>query len=173
MMNKKKRILIAIITLAVVVIGTILFFVFRNKNYEYKDLGKIRSMKYFDGKQELELVKEDEQWYWEDRKDLLLDNNFVEMQAKIARKELGIQKTEDKGSLKEYGLEDTTYSLTLKDSKGRTITIHIGHMLSEDTYFVKVGNEKSVYTASWQIMEVINSLMAQRTNSEDMIYIGE
>ncbi len=173
MMNKKKRILIAIITLAVVVIGTILFFVFRNKNYEYKDLGEIRSMKYFDGKQEFELVKEDDSWYWEDRKDLLLDNNFVEMQAKIARKELGIQKTEDKGSLKEYGLDDTTYSLTLKDSKGRTITIHIGHMLSEDTYFVKVGNEKSVYTASWQIMEVINSLMAQRTNSEDMIYIGE
>lgn len=170
---KKKGYMIGGIILAVVVIGLLVFFGVRNKNCKYQDLGKIQSMKYFDGKQELELVKEDEQWYWEDRKDLLLDNNFVEMQAKIAGKKLGIQKTEDKGSLKKYGLKDTTYSLTLKDSKGRTITIHIGDMLSEDTYFVKVGNEKSVYTASWQIMEVINSLMAQRTNSEDMIYIGE
>ena len=31
----------------------------------------------------------------------------------------------------------------------------------------------SIPVSLLQIMEVINSLMAQRTNSEDMIYIGE
>ena len=152
------------------VVGVIVFLVFGNRNCEYQDLGEIRSMKYTAEKEEYELIKKDDSWYWEDREDLLLDNNFVEIQAGIARKELQIQKTEDKKALSEYGLEETKYSLTLKDTKGRTITIHIGYMLSEDTYFVKVGNEKSVYTASHKIMEVIDNLMVQRTNSEDMIY---
>lgn len=167
-MNKKKGILISIAILIVVAIGAIIFFVFRNSNLEYQDLGKIRSIKYTVGKEEYELVKEEECWYWEDRKDLSVDEDFIETQAKIARKELEIIKEEEKGSFKKYGLDDTEYSLTLKDSKGRKYEIHIGNMVSEDTYFVRIGNEKSIYTASWKIMEVIDSLAAQRLQSEQM-----
>ena len=93
-MNKKKGILISIAILIVVAIGAIIFFVFRNSNLEYQDLGKIRSIKYTVEKEEYELVKEEECWYWEDRKDLSVDEDFIESQAKIARKELEIIKEE-------------------------------------------------------------------------------
>ena len=126
----------------------------------------------YDG-EEYEVVKKDDVWYWKDREDLFIENISIDLISKTARKELRIEEAQTNDSLKKLGLKDPEYSLTLKDSKGRMMTFYVGKQISDNTYFVQNGSNKKVYTASEQIMGVIDSLMAMRSVSEQMEVVGQ
>lgn len=173
MKNKKKLIIIIVSIVVLLAAGALLFLGLRNRNVKYSDLGKITYMKYSVNGEEYEVVKKDDVWYWKDREDLFIENVSIDMISKTARKELRIEEAQTNESLKKLGLKDPEYSLTLKDSKGRKITFHVGKQVSVDTYFVQNGSDKKVYTASEQIMGVIDSLMAMRSVSEQMEVVGQ
>lgn len=170
---KNKKLLIAIVAAVLLVAGILLVWIWKLNNAQYKDLGKITYMKYSVDGDEYELVKKGKKWYWKDREDLLVENKTIDALAKVARKELGISEIETSESLKKLGLKNPTYSLVLKDSKGRKVTLHVGKAMTEDTYFVQTGSNKKVYTASFQIMQLIDSLAAERSVSEQMEFVGE
>ena len=172
-MKKKKMMIISAIALVVVAAVVLLFVGLRNRNCKYEELGTLKYVKFSNESGEYELVKEEECWYWKDRKDLLLEEVSIEALMALSQKELGLEKLEEKGSFKKYGLDDTEYSLTLQDSNGKKVTMYIGDMMGDDSYFVRVGNEKAIYRGSLKVMDVIDSLAAERNVSEQMEFIGE
>ena len=170
---KNKKILIAIIAVVILAAGIVLFFGLRNRNVKYKDLGKITYMKYSIDGEEYEIVKKGKTWHWEDREDLPVDSVSVDIIAKSAKNDLHVEEAQTKDSLKKLGLKNPEYSLTLKDSRGRQITLHVGKAVSEDTYFAQMESDKKVYTVSFEILTVIDSLSAVRSVSEQAEFIGE
>lgn len=170
---KNKKLMIIIVAAIVLVTGILLVWSWKLNHAKYGELGKITYMKYSVDGDEYELVKKGKKWYWKDREDLLVENKTMDALAKVARKELGISEIETSESLKKLGLKDPIYSLVLKESKGRKVTLHVGKAMTEDTYFVQMGSNKKVYTASFQIMQLIDSLAAERAVSEQMELVGE
>lgn len=173
-MKKRQGILIGVIAAIVLVMTGIAFGIFGSGEQKqdsairkYKGLEKIEYIKYSNGEEEDVLIKKDGAWIWKEDPELKVDQEYVAAQVSSISNYLKIEKLEEKGKLKSFGLKDSEISMTLKDSRGRKITIFLGDMYTEDSYYAQIGNSNNIYVVSGEVMSVIDNLVAQKVVAQE------
>lgn len=173
-MKKRQGILIGVIAAIVLVMTGIAFGIFGSGEQKqdsairkYKGLEKIEYIKYSNGEEEDVLIKKDGAWIWKEDPELKVDQEYVAAQVSSISNYLKIEKLEENGKLKSFGLKDSEISMTLKDSRGRKITIFLGDMYTEDSYYAQIGNSNNIYVVSGEVMSVIDNLVAQKVVAQE------
>lgn len=167
--KKKQGILIGIIAVAVLAVAGIIFLIAGmgqekqdSQIRKYRSLGKIEYIKYTIGGEEEVLIKKDNTWKWKSHPELEVDQEYMATQANSISSLLQMYKIEEKGKLKSFGLDDSEINLTVKDNRGKKISISLGDMHTEDLYYAQIGNSKNIYVISSEVMSIIDNLSAQK-----------
>lgn len=160
MERKKKRSLIVLLVLLVILIAAYFGLQSWNKGQEEKkqakekkesiyvtDIKGITDIKYNVGKGDMEFRKENGKWFYTKDKDFPLAQSFPEQMANDFTKLQAQRELKGGDSLKDYGLEDPTYTVQLTDDKGKVTTVYYGNATGDD-YYAAVGDKKNVYTVS-------------------------
>lgn len=111
------------------------------------NISNITEIKYNVGNGDFHFVKENDTWYDEGDKDFPLAQTYPnqivsDLETLTAEREL------DGGdSLKDYGLEEPVYTITLTSDDGTKTTLYYGNATG-DNYYVAVNNKEKVYTVS-------------------------
>lgn len=174
--KQKRLILIGGIVLAVLlIIGLIFLLVKKPSNkekesikQEYSRSEEVVGIRFTFASEEHSLVKKNKKWQWEDQPNLGIDSGAIKKELKDLASNLQLDKYADSGKLSEYGLKDSTSSLTLEYKNGKETTFVVGGICGVNNYYVSINGEPEIYEASYELMELIDSLAAQRDIGEDM-----
>lgn len=174
--KQKKLIIIGSIVLAVVlIIGTTVLLVkkFSKKTdapvkQSYDRSEEIVGIRFSFWGEENSLVKKKDGWQWEDQPELGIDQDAISAEVKDLAQTLQIDKYADSGELSEYGLKNSQNSLTLKYKNGKETTFVVGALCGATNYYASINGESEIYEVSSELMELIDSLAAQRDIGEQM-----
>lgn len=104
---------------------------------------------------EMNFEKEDGKWYDASDHDFPLDQDVMEEIADAAGSISANRKLENADEAKDYGLDVPVYTIEYTDSDGKVTSVYFGNNTGDDIY-AAVGEEKSVYTVSNQVIESLN-----------------
>lgn len=174
--KQKKLIIIGSIVLAVIlIVGTIVLLVKKSGKktdapvkQAYSRNEEIVGIRFSFWGEENSLVKKRDGWQWEDQPKLGLDQDAISAELEDLGKTLQIDKYADSGELSAYGLKDSQNSLTLKYKNGKETTFVVGGLCGVTNYYASINGEATVYEVSSELMELIDSLAAQRDIGEQM-----
>lgn len=160
---KKYRTMIIFLALFVVLIGLYFFMKHINEVQTEKnqdetimvtELNDLASMEYTDGETTMSFVKEDDAWKLSDDSETSLDNDAIEAIADAFCQIEAVRVLEGADELSSYGLEDPTYTITLKAESGTEITLYIGDATGEN-YYATVGDKMVIYVIDSSAVDAI------------------
>ena len=175
--EKQKKLIIvgSIVLAAVFVIGAIVLLAAKYgkkagaaAKQEYSRDEEIVGIRFSFWGEKNSLVKKKDGWQWEDQPELGLDQDAVSKELEELGKTLQIDKYADSGKLSDYGLKDSKNSLTLQYKNGKETTFLVGALCGATNYYVLINGEPEIYEVSSELMELIDSLAAQRDIGEQM-----
>lgn len=181
-MKKKSLILIGVGIIVVLAAALLVILILNGSEKKqeviknpYQGLGEIVYVKYTYNNGPVELVKKKGKWSWKDDKNLYVDQEGIDYGISGIDEFAIIDFMENVENLDEYGLKDPTYTIELKDVNGKKKTILIGGPTGDDgvTWYVMEKGEKIVYIVGYDIIDCIDSLDIQRSQSERMMETGE
>ena len=111
------------------------------------NLVSLVSLEYTDGTNTLSFVKEDGTWYVAEDKDFALDSSQVEAMESSLAAIMAVRKLDGADGLEAYGLDEPTYTVSMKDENGKETTLYIGDSMDENVY-ATVDDKAVVYTIS-------------------------
>lgn len=135
------------------------------------DASEIVSLKFNVGNGDIELVKEEGKWYCAKDKDFPLQQSYPEDMSEAAGSMQAVRRLEDGDSLEDYGLEDPAYTIEYTDAAGNVTQILFGGM-TEENYYVTVGDTGTVYTAASTVIDSFNYTLEDMAQLDDYPGIG-
>lgn len=104
---------------------------------------------------EMNFEKEDGKWYDASDHDFPLDQDIMEKIADAIGSISANRKLENADEAKDYGLDVPIYMIEYTENNGNVTSVYFGNNTGDDIY-AAVGEEKSVYTVSNQVIESLN-----------------
>lgn len=119
-----------------------------------KKLSSLTSISYNNG-EDLSFVKENGTWYYTKNKDYPITQSYLKELAAQFQKVEAVRELKDGDSLSDYGLEQPSYTLKVKDKKGIETTYYIGNAAGEN-YYLTLDNKSKIYTVSSNILSSLS-----------------
>lgn len=121
---------------------------------------------YQKGSSSMAFVKEDDIWYYEDDKNVALEQSTIESMASILGRIDAVREIEKPDALEDYGLENPLYTITLEDSDGTVTTLYIGNGADEN-YYLTLGEKEAVYTVGYTVVDTLEFDLASLLEVEE------
>lgn len=117
-------------------------------------------------------ILEDGLWYCQEERDLPLRQDHLNKTAELISELTAVRRLEITEDLFHYGLDQPTYTLTAKDSNGKTFSLLIGDKAPDGRYYVMEPGEDAVYTIEKDLPARLgDSLYAlSETEAYDLLY---
>lgn len=124
------------------------------------DLTEVTEISYDVGNGDYTFAKEDDTWIFVEDEDFPLKQSVPEQIADTFGKLEAERELTDGDDAAAYGLDDPSYTVTLKDGEGEKTVLQFGDAV-DDSYYVAVEGKDVVYTVSATVLEDL-----QYTNDE-------
>lgn len=120
-----------------------------------KKLSSLTSISYNNG-ENLSFVKENGTWYYTSNKEYPLVQSYLKELASQFQNVEAVRELKDGDSLSNYGLDQPSYTIKVKDKNGAQATYYIGNATGENYYFT-VDDKSKIYTVSSNILSNLSS----------------
>lgn len=108
------------------------------------DIKNIVSISYnYNG--EMSFIKENETWYDANDKSFPLEQSYLTAMENEVKNIIAIRELTDGDQLSDYGLDNPSYTISLKDSDGKETIVYVGNAAG-DNYYLTTGNKDNIYT---------------------------
>lgn len=131
---------------------------------------EMESLEYTDGENTMSFVKEEDQWYCKEDREIELVQDKVEEIAKAVADLTAVRRLQDHDELSDYGLEKPGYTIRCRAGNGEK-TIAIGDMTGEN-YYATVGDTGEVYTIAGDILTTLSFEMSDVAELDNVPTIG-
>lgn len=119
-----------------------------------KELSSLTSISYNNG-EALSFVKQNGTWYYAKNKEYPIDQSYLKDLASQFQKVEAVRELKDGDSLSDYGLDQPSYTLKVKDKAGTETTYYIGNAAGENYYFT-LDDKSKIYTVSSNILSSLS-----------------
>ena len=133
-----------------------------------EDMGEIESIRYVRGGKLRALVKIDEKWIWEDDPENTVDQRSVNTQLKKPLNVTAMDIEKKNSQDEDYGIERSTFSISITDTNEKTVSIILGKNIEKDTYYAKIDEKETIYIVNHDIKDVILALDSGRFLREQL-----
>ena len=113
-------------------------------------LKSLTSISYNHNGSTLSFVKDKNTWYYSKNKKYPITQSSLETLASTFQKLEAVRKLKNADALSDYGLDQPTYTVHVKDKTGKSITYYIGNATGEN-YYITYGDKSKIYTVSSDI----------------------
>ena len=120
-----------------------------------KKLSSLTSISYNNG-ENLSFVKENGTWYYTSNKEYPLVQSYLKELASQFQNVEAVRELKDGDSLSNYGLDQPSYTIKVKDKNGAQATYYIGNATGKNYYFT-VDDKSKIYTVSSNILSNLSS----------------
>ncbi|MCI5623547.1 DUF4340 domain-containing protein [Anaerostipes sp.] len=120
-----------------------------------KKLSSLTSISYNNG-ENLSFVKENGTWYYTSNKEYPIVQSYLKELASQFQNVEAVRELKDGDSLSNYGLDQPSYTIKVKDKNGAQATYYIGNATGENYYFT-VDDKSKIYTVSSNILSNLSS----------------
>lgn len=150
---KKYRTMIILLAVFVVLIGLYFLMQYVNKaqaeneqdeTIMVTELGALAAMEYTDGATIMSFTSSEGVWTVTDNNEISLDSDAVDTIANTLSRVQAVRVLEGADELSSYGLEEPTYTITLKTESGAEVTLYIGDAI-DGNYYATIGDKVVVY----------------------------
>lgn len=150
---KKYKTMIIFIAVFVVLFGLYFVMGLVNKSQSQKELedtimvtelSNITSVEYTDGETTMSFTKTEGVWTATDNDEINLDSSAVETIVSAVSYIEAVRILEGADELSAYGLEEPTYTITMKTEAGKEVTLYIGNSV-DGNYYATTGDKVVVY----------------------------
>ena len=114
------------------------------------NLKSLTSISYNNNRETLSFVKSGDKWYYSKNKKYPITQSSLENLASTFQKVEAVRELKNADALKDYGLDKPTYTVSVKDKSGKSVTYYIGNATGEN-YYVTYGDKSKIYTVSSDI----------------------
>jgi hypothetical protein len=118
------------------------------------DMVNVVALDYQTGDTKVSFVKEKGVWQVKGKPDLALEASMMKEMVEGVKKIEAIRVLQGIDDLKDYGLEEPTYTITLQEDTGKKVTFYIGNATGEN-YYAATGLKELVYTVSGSVVEAL------------------
>ena len=160
---KKHGTMIALLVVLVAFVGLYFLMAGINKKQAEKELqqdvmvtnlAELKELEYSDGKTTLSFVKEKGVWYVkEDKTIVLTDIQMNSMEGTLVGI-VAVRQLEKADALADYGLEEPSYTITMKDKEGKEAVVYIGDAVGEN-YYATAGDKTVVYIVESVVVDAL------------------
>lgn len=120
-----------------------------------KKLSSLTSISYNNG-ENLSFVKENGTWYYTSNKEYPIVQSYLKELASQFQNVEAVRELKDGDSLSNYGLDQPSYTIKVKDKNGAQATYYIGNATGKNYYFT-VDDKSKIYTVSSNILSNLSS----------------
>ncbi|WP_216697038.1 DUF4340 domain-containing protein [Anaerostipes faecalis] len=120
-----------------------------------KKLSSLTSISYNNG-ENLSFAKENGTWYYTSNKEYPIVQSYLKELASQFQNVEAVRELKDGDSLSNYGLDQPSYTIKVKDKNGAQATYYIGNATGENYYFT-VDDKSKIYTVSSNILSNLSS----------------
>ena len=114
------------------------------------DLKSLTSISYNNNGTTLSFIKQNGKWYYTKNKKYPITQSSLESLASTFQKVEAVRELKNADALSDYGLDKPTYTVSVKDKTGKSMTYYIGNATGEN-YYVTYGDKSKIYTVSSDI----------------------
>lgn len=114
------------------------------------DLKSLTSISYNNNGTTLSFTKQNGKWYYSKNKKYPITQSSLESLASTFQKVEAVRELKNADALNDYGLDNPTYTVRVKDKTGKSVTYYIGNAASEN-YYITYGDKSKIYTVSSDI----------------------
>ncbi len=114
------------------------------------DLKSLTSISYNNNGTTLSFIKQSGKWYYTKNKKYPITQSSLESLASTFQKVEAVRELKNADALSDYGLDKPTYTVSVKDKTGKSMTYYIGNATGEN-YYVTYGDKSKIYTVSSDI----------------------
>lgn len=114
------------------------------------DLKSLTSISYNNNGTTLSFIKQSGKWYYSKNKKYPITQSSLESLASTFQKVETVRELKNTDALSDYGLDKPTYTVSVKDKTGKSMTYYIGNATGEN-YYVTYGDKSKIYTVSSDI----------------------
>jgi len=114
------------------------------------DLKSLTSISYNNNGTTLSFIKQSGKWYYTKNKKYPITQSSLESLASTFQKVETVRELKNADALSDYGLDKPTYTVSVKDKTGKSMTYYIGNATGEN-YYVTYGDKSKIYTVSSDI----------------------
>ena len=111
------------------------------------DLKSLTSISYNNNGTTLSFIKQSGKWYYTKNKKYPITQSSLESLASTFQKVEAVRELKNADALCDYGLDKPTYTVSVKDKTGKSMTYYIGNATGEN-YYVTYGDKSKIYTVS-------------------------
>lgn len=131
------------------------------------NLSDLRKLQYTDGKTTMSMVKEKDVWYMENDKETTLRNVQMDSIEDTLVDIVALRELDKAKDLAEYGLDKPSYTITMKNKKGKEAVVYIGKAVGEN-YYATDGEKKVVYIIESVVVDTLEfDLETLKNDKED------
>lgn len=131
------------------------------------EMEDIRAFSYEAPEQEqLHFEKKDGGWVCTDDEEMELEQSYPDGVAESFGQLTASRKLEEIDALKDYGLEEPAYTVTLQPEDGEEVQLLIGNSTGEEYYLQVKGEEDVVYTISSTAVSTLDHSLADMEKVE-------
>ena len=114
------------------------------------NLKSLTSISYNNNGTTLSFTKDGKKWYYTKNKKYPITQSSIKTLASTFQKVEAIRELKNADALSDYGLDQPTYTVKVKDQTGKSVTYYIGNATGEN-YYVTYGDKSKIYTVSSDI----------------------
>lgn len=118
------------------------------------NLSDLRQLQYTDGKTTMSMVKEKDVWYMENDKDITLRNVQMNSIEDTLVDIVALRELDQAKDMAEYGLDNPSHTITMKDKNGKEAVVYIGKAVGEN-YYATAGEKKVVYIIEGVVVDTL------------------
>ena len=130
------------------------------------DLKSLTSISYNNNGTILSFAKQSDKWYYTKNKKYPITQSSLESLASTFQKVEAVRELKNTDAPSDYGLDKPTYTVSVKDKTGKSMTYYIGNAAGEN-YYITYGDKSKIYTVSSDITSSVSysldDLIAERT----------
>lgn len=131
------------------------------------ELEDVRAFSYQAPEQEtLHFEKKEDGWVCTDDKEMELEQSYPDGIAESFGQLTASRKMEQIDALKDYGLEEPAYTVTLQPKDGEEVQLLIGNSTGEEYYLQVKGEEDVVYTISSTAVSALDHSLEDMEKTE-------
>lgn len=114
------------------------------------NLKSLTSISYNNNGETLSFVKDKNKWYYTKNKKYPITQSSLKTLASTFQKVEAVRELKNADALSDYGLDNPTYTVKVKDKTGKSVTYYIGNATGEN-YYITCDDKSIIYTVSSDI----------------------
>ena len=120
------------------------------------NLKSLTSISYNNNGETLSFVKDKNKWYYTKNKKYPITQSSLQTLASTFQKVEAVRELKNADALSDYGLDNPTYTVKVKDKTGKSVTYYIGNATGEN-YYMTCDDKSTIYTVSSDITTSLSS----------------